>query len=174
MRGNSLKGKSADLEYREKAFAAYRESGGNVEAAIRAMKAQGYSVSKPTFYSFIEQFNFKERLSAADAKAQEARDAALTTEEKLLTDLMRQKDNYERYFASIGSRIDNQAQYAYTSLITTIINIKGRLGAARSSLALQFLRDFIIFLQKEDPAAVPVIEKNLDMFAAFVKERYAG
>jgi len=169
-----MKGKSADLEYREKAFAAYRENGGNVEAAIRAMKAQGYSISKPTFYSFIEHFNFKERLTAADAKAQEAKDAALATEEKMLTALVKQKEKYERYFESIGSKVDNQAQYAYTSIITAIINIKGKLGAERSSLALQFLRDFVVFLQKEDPAAVPLIEKHLDTFAAFVKERYAG
>lgn len=169
-----MKGKSADLEFREKAFQAYRECGGNIEGSIKKLKAWGHSASKPTFYALIEKFNFKERLATVDVKTREAKDAALTTEERLLTDLMRQKDKYERYFESIGTAIDNQAQYAYTSLVTTIVSIKAKLGADRQAMALQFLKDTVLFLQKEDPDAVPVIEKNLDAFAAFMKERYAG
>lgn len=169
-----MKGKSADIEFREKAFQSYRDCGGNVEAALRKLKEWGYMSSKPTFYSLIEKFNFKERLAAADTKTWEAKDAALTTEERLLIDLMRQKNKYERYFEGLGATIDNQAQYAYTSLITTIVGIKAKLGADRQALALQFLKDFVLYLQREDPQAVPVIEKNLDSFAAFVKERYAA
>lgn len=118
-----MKGKSASLEARETAFQCYRECGGNVEAAVRAMKKKGYSLSKPAFYEWLEKYNFKERLAAADAKAHEAKDAALTTEAMLLVDLKRQKDKYEKYFESIGSSIDNQAQYAYANLIKTIIEL---------------------------------------------------
>ncbi|TAN60747.1 hypothetical protein EPN18_07980 [bacterium] len=169
-----MKGKSADIEFREKAFQAYRECGGNVEASIKKLKSWGYSASKPTFYALIDRCNFKERLTAVDAQTQEATDAALTTEERLLTSLLRQKEKYERYFERIGATIDNQAQYAYTSLVTTIISIKTKLGADRHALALQFLKDLVIFLQKEDASAVPVIEKNLDAFGTYVKEKYAG
>ncbi len=167
-----MKGKSADLEFREKAFAAYRECGGNVEASIRELKALGYSASRPTFYALIEKFNFKERLAAADAKMHEAQDAGLSLEEEMLSGLMRQKKKYEQYFESLGKKTDHQAQYAYANLLDTILSIKSKLGADRHSSSLIFLKDFVLFLQKEDPDAVPVIEKHLDAFAAFVKEKY--
>lgn len=122
------KGKSASLEARETAFACYRECGGNVEAAVRLFKKKGYTLSKPSFYEWLEKYNFKERLTAADAKAQEAKDAALTTEAQLLVDLKKQKDKYEKYFETLGSAIDNQAQYAYANLIKTIIELVRKTG----------------------------------------------
>lgn len=118
-----MKGKSASLEARETAFQCYRECGGGIEAAVRALKKKGYSISKPTLYDWIEKFNFKERLAAADEKMREAKDAGLTTEAALLADLKRQKDKYEKYFESLGNTIDNQAQYAYANLIKTIIDL---------------------------------------------------
>ena len=81
---NSTKGKSADLEARQLAFDCYCECGGNVEATLRKLKENEYSLSKPSLYDWIDKFNFKERQAAADLKRQAARDASLTTEETLL------------------------------------------------------------------------------------------
>ena len=169
-----MKGKSASLEARESAFQAYRECGGNVEATLRRLREIGYSLSKPTLYDWIRKFNFKERLARADLKAQEARDAALTTEEQLLSSLIQQKEKYEAYFDGLGRAVDNQAQYAYTNLVKTIIDIKAKMGADRAALFLTFLKDLVSYLAAEDPEAVPFIERNFDDFVAHAREKYGS
>lgn len=169
-----MKGKSADLELRERAFRIYRESSGNKELTIKRLAEAGYRISKPTLYDWIGKYNFDERMTRADEKAREATDAALTTEARLLTDLHRQKEKYERYFEGLGATIDNQAQYAYTSLIKTIVDIKTRLGADKAALFMEFIRDFIGYLSREDITAVGALEKHADGFAAFAREKYGA
>ena len=169
------KGKSASLEARETAFRFFRENGGNVEATVRALKKTGYlGISKTTLYAWIEKYNFRARLTDADAKRQKVEDVRLSFEDNILFGLDKQKEKYEAYFESLGRTPDHQAQHAYTNLLQTMLNIKSKLGADRHSLTLQALKDFVLFLQKEDPAAVNIIEKNLDAFADHVREKYAG
>lgn len=169
-----MKGKSASLEARETAFQCFRDCGGNVEAAVRAMKKKGYPLSKPAFYDWMEKYNFKERLVSADAKAHEARDAAIATEAQLLVDLNRQKGKYEKYFESMGNTIDNQAQYAYANLIKTIIDVKAKLEADKGALVLEFLKELVAYLVQHDNEAAQMIERNLDGFASYTREKYAA
>lgn len=168
------KGKSADLELRELAFQIYRECGGNKELTIRKLEEEGYTISKPTLYDWIKKFNFDERMTNADLKVQAAKDAGLSNEELILIDLNKQKGKYERYFERLGVRIDNQAQYAYNNLVITILNIKSKIGADKASLFMEFMRELVGYLSKEDPEAVQIIERNLDAFAAHVKEKYGS
>lgn len=169
-----MKGKSADIEAREAAFQCYRESGGNKELTLRKLTEKGYSISKPTLYDWVKKFNFDSRLANADVKAQETKDAATTTEAQLLADLLKQKEKYEKHFENLGSGIDNQAQYAYQGLIKTIVEIKARIGAAKADIYLDVMKDFIEFLVKADPEGLGIIDRNLDKFDAFVKERYGA
>lgn len=169
------KGKSADLELRELAFQLYYESGGNKELTLRKLQEKGYSISKPTLYDWIEKYNFDERMARLDHKAKTAKDAAaLSIEDQLLTELLKQKEKYEAYFESLGHKVDNQAVYAYSHLLNTILDIKTKIGAFKSSLFLDFMKDFVSYLSKEDIEAVNYIERNFDGFVSFAREKYGA
>ncbi len=167
-----MKGKSADHEFRERAFRVYRECGGNKELTVKRLAGEGYRISKPTLYDWISKYNFDERMARADEKARETKDAAHTTEARLLSDLLRQKEKYEKYFDGLGTGIDNQAQYAYTSLVKTIVDIKTKIGADRAALFMDFIKDLIGYLSTVDMSAVGALEKHADGFAEFARDNY--
>lgn len=169
-----MKGKSADLELREKAFRIYRECGGNKEMTLRALDSEGYSISKPTLYDWIKKYNFDERLTSADLKTQKANDAVLAMEQKILADLLKQKEKYERFFDGLGAAIDNQALYAYNNLISTIVSVKAKLGADRAALFTEFLKDFVGYLTQNSPEAVKALEEQFDGFVEFAREKYGA
>lgn len=171
-----MKGKSADLELRELAFQLYYECGGNKEMTLRKLQERGYSISKPTLYDWIEKFNFDERVSALDLKTREAKDAkAISIEDLLLTELLKQKENYEEYFRSLQKgKVDNQAMYAYANILNTLLDLKTKLGSQKATLFLDFLKDLVLYLSKEDLEAVEFIDRNFDGFVAFAKEKYGA
>lgn len=122
-----MKGKSYIAENRELAFKAYCVEGGNVEATLRRLeKEQGLKLSKPTFYDWMKKYNFEERLEKVDAERQKTKDSQISFEEKMLNDLIVQKEKYEKYFETLAG-IDNQAQYAYTNIIKTIMEVRKKL-----------------------------------------------
>lgn len=122
-----MKGKSLIAENRELAFKVYCEEGGNVEVTLRRLeKEHELKLSKPTFYDWMEKYNFKERLKNIDAERQQTRDSQISFEERMMNDLLKQKEKYERYFDTI-SGIDNQAQYAYTNIVKTIIELSRKI-----------------------------------------------
>lgn len=126
-----MKGKSFIAENRELAFRVYCEEGGNVEGTLRRLeKDHGLKLSKPTFYEWMKKFNFEERLKNIDAERQKANDNQISFEEKMMSDLMRQKEKYEAYFEAL-SGIDNQAQYAYTNIVKTIIELSRKIKPAK-------------------------------------------
>lgn len=171
-----MKGKSADLELRELAFQLYYESGGNKELTLRKLEERGYTISKPTLYDWIEKFGFDERMTGLTKKNQEARDAkVMSIEDLLLTELINQKSNYEEFFRTLPKgKVDTQAMYAYTNILNTLLDLKTKLGSQKASLFLDFLKDFITYLSKEDLAAVDYIERNFDGFVAFAREKYGA
>ncbi|MEN6375338.1 MAG: hypothetical protein ABFD75_11250 [Smithella sp.] len=170
-----MAGKSYITETRELAFRVWREQGQNIEQTIKVMKRDhGIPITKPTIYSWIEKFNWKERATRAEVEEQRVADAVVSDEGKILSDLGKQKEKYERFFETLGDAgIDNQAIYAYTNLVKTIADIKSKTSAYKSTLFLDFLRDLIEWLSKNDPDSVAIIEKNFDDFIAFAKEKYA-
>jgi predicted nucleotide-binding protein (sugar kinase/HSP70/actin superfamily) len=125
-----MKGKSVFAESRELAFRCYQKCGGNVEATLRELEKEGLKLSKPTLYDWMEKFNFKARLKNADAVVQEAADIKQHYREKILADLKKQKERYDKFFEGLAeSQIDTQATYAYNSLCKTISDIQRDLDA---------------------------------------------
>ena len=120
VRGSFLK------ENQELAFRTWRACGQNIELTIRTLKRDhGLPISKPTLYDWIDKFNWKDRAARADAEEQKADDAQMSFEEKMLADLVKQKEKYERYFETLKEGVtDNQATYAYTALVRLIADIK--------------------------------------------------
>ena len=168
-----MKGKSLIAENRELAFRKYVECGGNVEGTLRALEKEDLKLSKVTFYEWMKKFNFEERRTKVDTEKQKITDSQISFEEKMLSDLLKQKEKYEKYFDTL-LLIDNQAQFAYASIIKAIIDIKAKLTAFKTSFFVDFMKDLITYLSKNDPATVPAIEKNFDDFMAHAKAKYGA
>lgn len=123
-----MKGKSYIAENRELAFRVYCEQGGNIEGTIRVLeKKHGLKLSKNTFYDWMEKYKFKERLKNIDAERQKTKDIQISFEERMMNDLLKQKEKYEAYFETLPG-IDNQAQFAYANIIKTIIELSRKLN----------------------------------------------
>jgi len=170
-----MAGKSYMAENRELAYRTWCECGQNCELTIRTLKDRhGLPISKPTLYEWIEKFNWKDRAARAEAEVQRVQDvAAIGSESRFIADLEKQKTKYDRFFESLGdSGIDNQAMYAYNSLVKTIVDIKAKTAAYKAELFVTFLRDQIEWFSKHDPGAVAVIEGNFDDFVAWAREKY--
>lgn len=169
-----MKGKSLIAENRESACKKYCDCGGNVELTLRELKKEGLSLSKPTFYNWMEKFNFEERRKKIDIEMQKVNDLNLSFEDSMLKSLLDRKTAYEAYFEKSAEPTDHQAQYAYAGIIKTILDIKVRMGEFKSSLFIDFMKDLIGWLSKNDSEAVIAIEKNFDDFISFAKEKYAA
>lgn len=118
-----MKGKSYIAENRERAFQVYCDEGGNVEATLRRLeKEHGLKLSKPTFYDWMKKYNFDDRRIKVDLEKQKVKDSQISFEEKIMLKLIAQIEKYEAYFEN-NATIDNQAVYAYTNLLKTIIEL---------------------------------------------------
>ncbi|MBI5075621.1 MAG: hypothetical protein HZB62_10720 [Nitrospirae bacterium] len=168
-----MKGKSLIAENRELAFRIYCRCGGNVEMTLREMAKEGLTLSKPTFYDWMEKFNFEERRTKVDAETQKAKDSQLSFDDKMLGALLKQKEKYETYFETLTIP-DHQAQYAYAGIIKTIFDIRSRTASFKTSLFIGFMKDLINFYSKNDPAVVALIESSFDDFMTFAREKYAA
>lgn len=166
-----MKGKSLIAENRELAFSKYCECGGNVEMTLRELARAGLKLGKPTFYDWIKKFNFEDRRSKIDIEKQKACDSQISFEEKMMGALIDQKEKYENYFKTLTIP-DHQAQYAYAGIIKTIFDIRKTTASFKTSLFIDFMKDLINFFSKNDPEAVPFIERNFDEFMTFAKGKY--
>ena len=166
-----MKGKSLIAENRELAFRKYCECGGNVDMTLRELARDGFKLSKPTFYDWKEKFNFEERRGKVDVENQKASDFQISFDEKMMSALLKQKENYENYFETQATP-DHQAQYAYAGIIKTIFDIRKTTASFKTALFVDFMKDLINFFSKNDPEAVPVIERNFDEFMNFAKGKY--
>ena len=148
-----MKGKSFIAENRELAFKRYCENGGNIEGTLRVLEKDGLKLSKPTFYEWLKKYNFEERRLKVDIERQKARDSQISFEEKMLNDLVRQKDKYEKYFDA-NDGLDNQATYAYTGIIKTIIDVKKKLAVSdvvkRAEADKALTKEELLKMIKED------------------------
>jgi hypothetical protein len=169
------KGKSVFAESRELAFSCYRKCGGNVEATLRGLEKEGLKLSKPTLYEWMEKYNFKERLKNADAVAQEASDAKIQYREKILLDLKKQKERYDKFFESLAENaIDTQATYAYNSLCKTISDIQRDLDSKPDlyRMAPLVMDGFVQFVKKvvKEQASQEMVFGLIDRFFDEVKD----
>jgi transposase len=115
-------------ETREDAYLAWRSCGQNVEMTIRELAKKGYTLTKPTIYDWMEKFDWKDRAARAEAEEHKGKDMQLSFEEKMISALVAQKEKYEEYFAGLGrGQHDNQASFAYTNIVKTIIELSRKI-----------------------------------------------
>lgn len=108
---------------RELAFAIYREFGGrNIPKVIEEIsRRHGLRITAQTLYAWKNQGGWDRRMAAADALRDETQEEGLGFEDRMFRALMERKRAYDRYFQE--RPIDNQAQYAYNSLVETLIKL---------------------------------------------------
>jgi transposase len=101
--------------------------------------------------------------------------------EKILLDLKKQKERYDKYFETLGeNEINTQATYAHATLCKTISDIQKDFDAKatqkidRLGIYAEFMRDLVTFLKDHDPDALTALEKNFDEFISFAKQKYAN
>lgn len=168
------RGKSVFAESRQLAFDIYKKCGGNVEAALRDLEKEGLKLSKPALYEWIEKFNFKDRLKNADAVTHEAADIKRQYREKILIDLKKQKDRYDKYFESLGeNQIDTQATYAFNSLCKTISEVQKDIDSRPDlfRMAPLVMDEFVKFVKKavKEQASQEMVFGLIDRFFDEVK-----
>ncbi len=127
----------------------------------------------------------KEEFKARLLKAQEE-SRAIMREEILLQDLTHQRDLLKNYFDNrqVLEKGDIQAMYAYTNVTDSICKILADMRKRDESLRgtqkidilkiyLDFLKDQVAFFKEHVPDALFALEKGLDPFVTWAKERYA-
>jgi len=175
-----MAGKSYIAETRELSFRTWRECGQNIELTIKTMKDRhDVPITKPTLYAWMEKFNWKERATRAEVEEQRVSDAIVTDEGKILADLEKQRQKYERYFNSLGEMaIDPQATYAYNSLAKTIADIKIRcrgpeIKMDRPALFMESMEFIAGFLKEKDPEGLKILARNFDGIVDAFKVKHA-
>jgi len=175
-----MAGKSYIAETRELAYRTWRECGQNIELTIKTIKDKhSIPVTKPTLYAWMEKFNWKERATRAETEEQRVKDAVVSDEEKILADLKKQRQKYERYFDSLGdAAIDPQATYAYNSLAKTITDIRSRMQGPearvdRPALFMEAMEFIAGYLKEKDPEGLKVLAKNFDGIIEAFKVKHA-
>ncbi len=143
-----------------------------MEAARKALKEKGLEVSRPTLYDWEGKYDWKNRKSEIDLRRQETE--GQTQDENLLAGLLSQKKKFEGHFDSLGIEIDPQVTYAYTNIVKSIIDIRAKTNANRVELFMEFFKNLIDYAHKNDPQAVDVIERNLDDFVQYIREKYGN
>ena len=146
------RGRSVFMEAKNLAFEIYAACGGNVEMTLRELEKKDLRVSKPTFYEWMEKLNFKKRLEEQDAAKAKGDDEKLHYREKILRDLRKQKERYDKFFESLTEgQIDTQATYAYNSLCKTISEIQRDLDSRPDlfRMAPLVMGEFVQFVKKE-------------------------
>jgi hypothetical protein len=167
--------KSYEDKTRETAYQTWRACGQNYQLTQRELKKKGFIISTPTLYDWAEKYTWKERAARAEAEEQKATDAVISAEGKAIGSLEKVQARYETYFETLGDgKIDNQAMFAYTGVVKSITEIKAKTGAFKAALFIDFMKDLIDWLSKNDPEAVAVIEGVFDDFVQYAREKYAA
>jgi hypothetical protein len=167
--------RSYQAEAREDAYKTWRTCGQNFAETKRALDRKGYFITVPTLIDWAEKYEWKERAARAEAEEGEMKKALADHDTSVLVDLMGVKTRYDKYFKALGEgRIDNQAMFAYTGIIKSIADVKVKTGSYKAALFIDFMRDLIEWLSKNDPGLVTAFEQNFDDFVTFAREHYAA
>ena len=153
-------------------YAVWLECGQNVAATVRALKEKGFeAVTRQTLAKWIEDNGWKDR--AAREAAAEKEIQTLSRDDVSLVLLSKQCVKYEKYFETLGeTKIDTQATYAYTNLLTSMNTIRQRTTEYKVTVFSDFLRDFIDYAAIEDQEAKAVLERHFEGFVKATRAKY--
>ncbi len=114
--------KAYGTKVREEAYRIWLSSGKDMAKTVRELEKKCLPVARRTVAAWRDRYGWRDRAPAIKEEPEEARtdDAA-----RLIADLEKQKARYDSFFDSLGEAgIDNQATYAYTTLVKTIAEVR--------------------------------------------------
>lgn len=114
-------------ETKELAYKVWSECGQNLSECHRRMNGhEGYVINRATLYEWMEKYDWRGR--ATRLEADQALMADATSDNSILSPLLRQKTRYESYFDSLAiGEVDNQAVYGYNAILKTILEIREKM-----------------------------------------------
>ncbi len=126
----------------EMAYGIYCMMGANVARTIKELGKRGLKLSRPTMDRWIKDYRFAERMEKADAERQKAEDCQLTFEQTMMQKLATQIERYEQYLEGLtAGRMDNQAVYAYTNLLKTVVELGRKIRPAKTEKDAEALKE---------------------------------
>ena len=164
-------------ENRELAYRIWRECGQNAELTLRKLKAheQGFPLSKPTLYEWMEAYTWKDRAARAEAEERRIADAVQNAEARAIASLEKVQEQCEAYLRSLGpAKVDSQVLFAYVNVVKSVAGMKAKAGEQKAALFLDFMKDLIGWLSKNNPAGMAVIEGSFDDFVTWAREKYGN
>ena len=169
----------APAKSRELAYTTWRRCGQNITETARVLKHDhNYDISRQSLHAWKDKYDWERR--AAQAEAEEKSRTEETSDESLLTVLLKQKKKYEGYFESLSlGTVDNQAIYAYNNILKTLLNIRERVSGDneididRPKIFLEDMEFIASTLQEIDPEGLKVIAESFDKIIERFKEQHA-
>jgi hypothetical protein len=166
----------APAKSREFAYTTWRQCGQNITETARVLKRDhNYDISRQSLHAWKDKYDWERR--AAQAETEEKSRTEETSDESLLTVLLKQKKKYEEYFESLSlGTVDNQAIYAYNNILKTLLDIRERISGDneididRPKIFLEDMEFIAETLREIDPAGLKVFAGNFDE----IIERYKG
>ena len=143
-------------------------------------KSSGVSIAQ--IQRWAEKYEWRKKKEERKRETLKAQaESRSPVREKILLDLKKQKERYDKYFETLGeNEINTQATYAHATLCKTISDIQKDLDSKaeqkidRLPMYLEFMRDQVSFFKDRDPDALAALEKNFDEFIQFAKNKYAN
>lgn len=162
---------SAKAEARDIAYRTWCECGQNLSETERRLNQNGLPVTRQTLAEWREKYDWPGRAARTEASCKERKEA--TSDEAILSSLLMQKERYEEYFTSLQKgQVDNQALYAYSALLKTLVELRQGTSAFKTDVFGKFFRELLNFLHENDPDAAEVVSRNFDDFIAHVRQKF--
>lgn len=170
----------APHDMKQLAYDTWKRCGQSFVETVRILKQEHkFTVTRQTLSSWSKEYDWEGRSARAEAEAERFDESADISDNALLAALLKQKKNYEDYFATLPSgRIDNQAVYAYSNLLKKIVDIRPKGDGApvdidRPKLFLEDLEFIAQVLKELDPEGLKVFGRNIDVIVARFKDEHA-
>ena len=129
-----------EQEARDTAFAVWRGCGQNVAATLRELKNEyGYKhLAKPTLYNWMQEYHWKDRDAKLVMQERQEEEAQLVGRERILTDLVKRKQELDQYFADQPTdQPDNATLNSYLNLARMILQVQQQLDKDRNDIGVQ-------------------------------------
>jgi hypothetical protein len=169
----------APAESRERAYKVWRQCGQNITETARVLKRDyDYDISRQSLHSWKDKYDWERRAAQAEVESKQQTEA--TSDDALLTVLLKQKKKYEDYFDSLAlGSVDNQAIYAYSNILKTLLDIRERLSGNneididRPKIFLEDMEFIAETLKEVDPEGLKIFAGNFELIIQRFKEQHA-
>lgn len=169
----------APAKSRERAYEVWRQCGQNITETAKVLKHDhDYDISRQSLHAWKDKYDWEAR--AARAEAENKQQIESTSDDALLTVILKQKKKYENYFDSLAlGTVDNQAVYAYNNILKTLLDIRERISGGtiididRPKIFLEDMEFIASTLQEIDPQGLKVIAGSFDTIIERFKEQHA-